>query len=141
MKIDPKMIAGAASPQALKPQKAARGTFEEILNGVQASSVQGSAPAGGPIPAASLSPVAIRAMSAGEEALDALQRYRDALADPSVSPRDLEPMVEGLGALKTKVDDAASFMSEGDPLKGIMEEVSGVLGAEVARFRRGELTG
>jgi hypothetical protein len=35
MKIDPKMIAGAASPQALKQQKAARGTFEEILNGVQ----------------------------------------------------------------------------------------------------------
>jgi len=44
-------------------------------------------------------------------------------------------------SMKARLDGAASFLSDDDPLKGIMTEVSTALYGEVLRFRRGDLTG
>ncbi|HNY65696.1 MAG TPA: hypothetical protein PKM41_09655 [Deltaproteobacteria bacterium] len=144
MKIDPNMIIGAVTgkaPAAAKGPAAGSNLFEDILNGVQKT---GTVQAQGVSPLLSVnqvSPQAMRCMSVTDQAMGMLDAYSKSLLDPKVSLRDLAPMVEELGALRTEVLEAGSFLSDSDPLKGIMDEVASTINAEVVRFRRGDLTG
>ena len=141
MKIDPNMIIGAVTPQAGRPAKGAGGSFEEILGSVQEKRTEGAVRIGGPLPGMPVDPVALNALKAGEEALDKLETYRRALENPALGLKDLEPMVVDLSRMKDRMEEAVSFLSDADPLRAVMSEMAGVLGAEVARFRRGDLVG
>jgi hypothetical protein len=78
-----------------------------------------------------VSSVKLSAVSAGEEALELLESYSLALADPNLNLKAISPMVDRLEAMKNKVDNASSFIADNDPLKGIMNEVSSTLYGEV----------
>jgi hypothetical protein len=88
-----------------------------------------------------ISPVKLSAVSASEEAIELLESYSRAVSDPNLNLKAISPMVDRLEATRLKVDNAASFIADNDPLKGIMNEVSSTLYGEVLRFRRGELIG
>lgn len=141
MKIDPNMIIGAVVPDAVKPAAGSRGSFEDVLKGLETD----TSPRTGKIHArfqqASIYPQKIAAVSASEDALGLLERYSRAVSDPQVTLRGLSPMVDELETMISTLDGAASFISDSDPLKGIMGEISTALYGEVLRFRRGDLTG
>lgn len=141
MKIDPNMVIGAAVVGGARPAAGAKGAFEDVLRGLQVDGAARTVTVHAPFQHASTSPQKLTAMSASEEALDLLGRYSRAVSDPKVSLKGIASMVEELESMKARLDDAASFMSDADPLKGIMSEVSSSLYGEVLRFRRGDLTG
>jgi hypothetical protein len=143
MKIDPNVIIGAVTGKATGGKGAAGGAnlFEDILNGVQKTGntqTQGVNPM---YPVDPVSPQKIRCLSVSEQAMGRLDAYSKSLLDPGMSLKDIAPMVEELGQLRTAVLDAGSFLSDSDPLKGIMNEVASTINTEVLRFKRGDLTG
>jgi hypothetical protein len=141
MKINPNMTIGAVSGTQAKPQGGVGGVFEDLLKGIETGSVNKSGSVGTQFQMNAVSPVKLSAVSASEEAIELLERYSKAVSDPKVNLKALSPMVDQLDAMKSKVDNAASFIADNDPLKGIMKEVSSTLYGEVLRFKRGELTG
>jgi hypothetical protein len=141
MKINPNMTIGSVPGCKTKPQSGADGVFEDLLKGIETGSVNKSDSVGAQFQINTVSPVKISAVSASEEAIELLDRYSKAVSDPNVNLKAISPMVDQLDAMKTKVDNASSFIADNDPLKGIMNEVSSTLYGEVLRFRRGELIG
>jgi hypothetical protein len=75
----------------------------------------------------SISPAKLSAVSTSEDALELLEKYSQAVADPNLNLKVISPMVDQLEAMKNKVDNAASFIADNDPLKGIMNEVSSTI--------------
>jgi hypothetical protein len=140
MKINPNMTIGSVSGTQTKPQGGVGGVFEDLLKGIESGPVKKSDKIGAQYQVNAVSPVKLSAVSASEEAIELLDRYSKAVSDPNVNLKALSPMVDQLDAMKAKVDNAASFIADNDPLKGIMNEVSSTLYGEVLRFRRGELT-
>jgi hypothetical protein len=140
MKINPNMTIGAVSGSQTKPQSGTKGVFEDLLKGIETGSVNNAGLVGTQFQMNAVSPVKLSAVSASEEAIELLDRYSKAVSDPNVNLKALSPMVDQLDAMKAKVDNAASFIADNDPLKGIMKEVSSTLYGEVLRFKRGELT-
>jgi hypothetical protein len=140
MKINPNMTIGSVPGSQTKPQGGVEGVFEDLLKGIETGSMNKTGLVGMPYQVNTVSPVKIKAMSASEEAIELLDRYSKALSDPNVNLKAISPMVDQLDAMKSKVDNAASFIADNDPLKGIMKEVSSTLYGEVLRFKRGELT-
>jgi hypothetical protein len=144
MKIDPNLIIGAVTGKTTGSKSASAGNgdlFEDILKGVQ---TQGTAQTQGVSPlyqVDAVSPQKMRCMSLSEQAVGMLETYSKSLLDPRASLKDMAPMVDELGQLRTQVLDAGSFLSDSDPLKGIMNDVASTLNTEVLRFRRGDLTG
>ena len=141
MKIDPNMIIGAVVPEAAKPAAGTRGAFEDVLKGLEADTPARTGKVHAHFQQASMSPQKLTAVGASEDALDLLERYSRAVNDPQVSLKGLAPMVDELETMKARLEGAASFISDNDPLRGIMNELSSALYGEVLRFRRGDLIG
>lgn len=141
MKINPDMIIGSVAGNQSRPQGTARGGFEDVLKGLESGIPNSPGKVGSPFQMNPVSSVKLSAVSAGEEALELLESYSRAVADPNLNLKAISPMVDRLEAMKNKVDNASSFIADNDPLKGIMNEVSSTLYGEVLRFRRGELIG
>jgi len=141
MKINPNMTIGAVTGSQTKPQGGTKGVFEDLLKGIETGSVNKAGLVGTQFQMNAVSPVKLSAVSASEEAIELLDNYSKALSDPNLNLKAISPMVAQLDAMKAKVDNAASFIADNDPLKGIMNEVSSTLYGEVLRFRRGELIG
>lgn len=141
MKIDPNMIIGAAVPETVKQASGTGGAFEDVLKGLEAGASAGPGRVHAQFQQVAISPQKLTALGASEEALELLERYSRAVSDPQVTLKGLSPMVDELESMKTRLDGAASFISDDDPLKGIMSEVSSALYGEVLRFRRGDLIG
>lgn len=139
MKIDPNMTIGSVAGATIKPSSGARGAFEDVLQGMETDTVRKPAAVHAQYRPDAISPQKLNAVGTSEEALVLLERYSRAVADPALNLKDVAPLVDELEAMKTKVDGAASFISDDDPLKGIMNEVSTALYGEVVRFRRGDL--
>lgn len=140
MKIDPNMTIGSVSQVATQTGVAKSGDFEDLLKGLEAASTE-SVSSAMPITSADmLSPQRINALSTSDEAIDLLSDYAAALNDPQVSLKSLAAKVEELDGMRAKVDKVALGLSSDDKLSGIMKEVSANLGAEVMRFKRGDLT-
>ena len=140
MKINPNMTIGSVSGPQAKPHGGVGGVFEDLLKGIETGSVNKSGSVGTQFQMNQVSPVKLSAVSASEEAIALLERYSKAVSDPNLNLKAIAPMVDQLEATKAKVDNAASFIADNDPLKGIMNEVSSTLYGEVLRFR-GELIG
>jgi hypothetical protein len=141
MKINPNMIIGSVAGAQIKPQVGAKGAFEDVLKGLESGMVNMPDKVGTQFQMNPINPVKLSAVSASEEAIELLDSYSKAVSDPNLSLKAISPMVDQLEATKLKVDNAASFIADNDPLKGIMNEVSSTLYGEVLRFRRGELIG
>jgi hypothetical protein len=141
MKINPNMTIGSVSGSQIKPQGGVNGVFEDLLKGIETGSVNKSDSVGTQFQMNPVNPVKLSAVSASEEAIELLDSYSKAVSDPNLNLKVIAPMVDQLEATKAKVDNAASFIADNDPLKGIMNEVSSTLYGEVLRFRRGELIG
>jgi hypothetical protein len=143
MKIDPNMIIGSVTGKISGSRNTAgnEGAFENILNEVGNSAGKETQNVQASYPVDQLNPQKINALSLSEQALDLLDTYSKGLADPKISLKTLEPMVEDLSQMRSSVLNAGSFLSDDDPLKGIMNDVASSLNSEVMRFRRGDLTG
>jgi hypothetical protein len=144
MKIDPNLIIGAVTGKVTGGKSAPAGgasLFEDILKGVQTNNVSGAQGVSPLYQVDAVSPQKMRCLSVSEQAMGTLEAYSKSLADPKMSLRDLAPRVEELSQLRESVLDAGSFLSDSDPLKGIMNEVASTLNTEVLRFKRGDLTG
>ncbi|HVN71694.1 MAG TPA: hypothetical protein VMU10_06715 [Desulfomonilia bacterium] len=141
MKINPNMTIGSVASTQVKSASGAKGAFEDVLKGLETGSVGKSGMVGAQHQAAPISPQKLSAVSTSEEAVDLLDKYAKAVSDPNVNLKQISSMVDQLDAMKSKVDNASSFIADNDPLKGIMNEVSSTLYGEVLRFRRGELIG
>ena len=141
MKINPNTTIGSVAGLQVKPQSGAKGAFEDVLKGLETGSMNKAGTIGAQYQTVLLSPQKLSAVSTGEEAIDLLDTYSKAVSDPNVDLKTISSMVDQLDTMKSKVDNAASFIADNDPLKGIMNEVSSTLYGEVLRFRRGELIG
>ncbi|HON38530.1 MAG TPA: hypothetical protein PLY57_07100 [Deltaproteobacteria bacterium] len=143
MKIDPNMMIGIVTGKRPGTGTPAAGgsAFEDILKDVQKADGPGVHHLQ-PIPGLDQpSPQKFNALNISEQALDLLDAYARVLADPRRSLKDIAPMVEELSSLRSSVAQARSFLSDNDPLKGIMDDVESALNGEIMRFRRGDLTG
>jgi hypothetical protein len=141
MKIDPNLAIGSAAGVQVRQKNSLTGGFEDVLKGMETSAAQKSGAAGSPLSFGSINPQKLNALSTSEEALDLLERYSQAVSNPGVNLKSLEPMVNELEVMREKVQQASSFIGDNDPLKGIMNEVGSALYGEVLRFKRGELIG
>jgi hypothetical protein len=141
MKIDPNMAIGSVTGTQVKPQGGAKGAFEEVLKGLETGSAPKLEKVSTLMPTTFLNPQKLNALSLSEEALDLLERYSQAVSDPSLNLKSIAPMVDELDGMRQKVIQSGSFIADDDPLKGIMNEVSSALYGEVLRFKRGELIG
>ncbi len=143
MKIDPNMVIGgiAGKTAGVKQTSVQGSVFDDILKGAQntqppeMSGMQPLYQAGG------LTPQKIQALNLSEQAIDMLDAYSKSLGDPNLSLKDIAPMVDELSATRDSVLNARSFLSDSDPLKGVMEEVASAMNGEILRFRRGDLIG
>jgi hypothetical protein len=143
MKIDPNMVIGSVTGKVSGIKQAAGdgGAFEDILNEVGKTAVKEAQNVQASYPVDQLNPQKINALSMSEQALDMLDAYSKGLADPKLSLKALAPMVDDLSQMRSSVLNAGSFLSDDDPLKGIMNDVASTLNSEVMRFRRGDLAG
>lgn len=143
MKIDPNLIIGAITGKKTEIEHSSAGgpSFEDVLEGVQKTEAKETSSVQAAYPVDLPSPQKMRALSLSEQALDMLDAYSKGLADSSLSLKSIEPMVEGLSKISSELSNAGSFLSDGDPLKGIIDEVASTLSSEVIRFRRGDLVG
>jgi len=142
MKIDPNLIIGAVTGKSpVSRPTGGSGNFEDILIGVQKTDTKEAASIQ-PIPQMNqLNPYKVNALTFSEQAIDMLDTYSKALIDPSFNLKSLAPMVEDLDGMRSKLLDAGSFISDDDPLRGIINDTASTLSGEVMRFRRGDLTG
>lgn len=144
MKIDPNLIIGAVTGKATGSKSAATGgagSFEDILKGVRADAPAAAQGVNQLYRVDAVSPQKMQCLGLSEQAMGSLEAYSKSLLDPKVSLKDLAPKVEELGQLREDVLNAGSFLSDSDPLKGIMNEVASAINAEVLRFKRGDLSG
>lgn len=77
-------------------------------------------------------------MAKGEDLISILERYCEALADPSKSLRDLGHDIESLEGTLNELLPIAKSLSPGDPLKGLLNELAITAKVESIKFERGE---
>ena len=142
MKIDPNLIIGAVTGKspAVKPT-GGLGNFEDILMGVQKTDTKEAVSVQSIPQMSQLNPCKVSALTMSEQAIDMLDEYSKALMDPNCNLKSFAPLVDDLDGMKTKLLEASSFLSDDDPLKGIMNDTASTLLGEVMRFKRGDLTG
>jgi hypothetical protein len=142
MKIDPNLIIGAVTGKtpAIKPTGGV-GNFEDLLKDVQKTDAKEAVSVQSIPQMNQLNPHKVSALTMSEQAIDMLDTYSKALIDPNCNLKSLAPLVDDLDGMKAKLLDASSFLSDDDPLKGIMNETASTLFGEVMRFKRGDLTG
>ncbi len=143
MKIDPNILIGAVTGKTAAGKQSVQGgsAFEDVLNNLQDKKTKDAQSVFAPYAAGSFSPQTMRAVTLSGQAVDMLDAYAKDLADPKVSLKDISSRVEELSEMRSAVLDAKSFLSDSDPLSGIMDEVASTLNGEVMRFRRGDLIG
>lgn len=73
-----------------------------------------------------------------EHFIDRLDAYRERLADPEWSLRDIEPMLSSVTAMKEKLVRQHETLSDTHPLKEILSEGLVAASMEAERFYRGD---
>ncbi|MEA2101260.1 MAG: hypothetical protein U9P80_01630 [Thermodesulfobacteriota bacterium] len=141
MKVDPNMIVGTVGP--VKHNQATHmGAFEDLLKGAEAKEgISGTKEVGSIVPMASPDLFKIEALSRSEQALDMLEGYSNAMADPSVGLGSLSSMVDELSDMKDNLKHASMAVSTDDPLRAMMDELDSTIASEIMRFKRGDLVG
>jgi hypothetical protein len=78
------------------------------------------------------------AMSNLKESLDLIDFYAEKLADSSLSADNLSGLVEQLEQRLDTIRNMEADPGINDKLKSILSDVSATMGAEIARFKRGD---
>ncbi|HNR50750.1 MAG: hypothetical protein BWZ01_00253 [Deltaproteobacteria bacterium ADurb.BinA179] len=143
MKIDPNMMIGTVTGMRPDTKSPAAGgsSFETILKDMQDAAATQTRQVHPALQVGQPSPQKFNALNVSGQALDLLDAYARALDDPKLSLKDIAPMVDEMDAVRSAVAEARSFLSDDDPLKGIMADVESTLNSELVRFRRGDLIG
>lgn len=74
-----------------------------------------------------------------ESVLDILENYMNALGDPQKTLKEIAPLADDLDRGATKLDQLASSLEEGDPLKSLTNDTAALAAVEALKFRRGDL--
>lgn len=85
-----------------------------------------------------IQPLQVQALSATESAMAVLEQYQQALADPSQTLKQIDPLVRSLSEKLTDLQGLAQRLSPADPLTGIVREVGTLSAVEIEKFNRGD---
>ncbi|MBM4333041.1 MAG: hypothetical protein FJ117_17805 [Deltaproteobacteria bacterium] len=83
-------------------------------------------------------PVRNEGIQAAEDTLILLDQYQKALADPHITLKEINPLVQALGQEVKNIIRVSEKLSSADPLQKIMEEVGVISAVEIEKFNRGE---
>jgi len=139
MKIDPNLTIGGVEPQKATKPSGRQGAFEDMLSGIEQKTIPETIAVMPSSAVSTISPLTIKGLDMGEQAIELLDGYALALSDPAVSLKSLQPIVNELAGLKQGLDKTVGALSDDDPLKGILKDVGATLESEVLRFSRGDL--
>jgi len=139
MKIDPNLTIGGVGPQKTTRPSGNKAAFEDMLSGIERKTIPETIPVMPSTAVSAISPATIKGLDMGEQAIELLDGYALALADPAVTLKSLQPIVNELADLKEGLDKTVGALSDDDPLKGILKDVGATLESEVLRFSRGDL--
>jgi hypothetical protein len=70
--------------------------------------------------------------------VDRLENYRLKLADPHVSLKSIQPLLNDMAASSEKLAPKLAHLDEADPLKDILNRSLVAVSLEVTRFNRGD---
>ncbi|HHO77011.1 MAG TPA: hypothetical protein ENN05_11395 [Deltaproteobacteria bacterium] len=142
MKIDPNMIIGAVVPKAPEAKSGSISSgFEDMLRDVQKADTKEASPVQAMPQINNVNPLKVEVLTMSEQAIDMLGTYSKALLDPGNTLKTIGTMVNDLDVMRSKLDDAGSFLADDDPLKEIVGDVTTTLLGEIMRYRRGDLIG
>ena len=139
-----KQLAARESGRAEKP---ARGAFNALLH--QVSRADGD-DAGKPIPLQAPGSIKgtffnplldVNTTSAPdriENFLNLLESYRDMLADPGVSLKEIGPVMEALSSEKNKLQQLLGALPKADELRNILNEALVAASLEEVKFNKGD---
>jgi hypothetical protein len=77
-------------------------------------------------------------IKAAENALSLLERYQEAIADPQMTLRKVDPLVQSLSQNVNELVSLSDKLPASDPLKKIISEIGIVSMVEVQKFNAGE---
>jgi hypothetical protein len=77
-------------------------------------------------------------IKAAENALSLLERYQEAIADPQMTLKKLDPLVQSLSQNVNDLTSLSDKLPASDPLKEIISEIGIVSMVEVQKFNAGE---
>jgi hypothetical protein len=70
--------------------------------------------------------------------VDRLENYRLKLADPQVSLKSIQPLLNDMAASSEKLAPKLAHLDEADPLKDILNRSLVMVSLEITRFNRGD---
>ena len=73
-----------------------------------------------------------------EKVLELLEGYQKSMANPKVSLKEIDPMIQSLSKGIDTLDTLSKDLPPADPLQRILTEVGIISTIEVERFKRGE---
>jgi len=73
-----------------------------------------------------------------ENFLNLLESYRDMLADPGVSLKEIEPALKALASEKSELQQVLETLPEGDEIRGILNEALVAASMEEMKFNKGD---
>ena len=144
------IIPGVLPDKQTRPNQSPAGDFGEILKEtIQTNPEPESKPTPAMLnPIASLHPLAATpplappdkeaAIGQVENILDLLDDYRDKLADPRVTLREMDALVGRLSDEKENLAATLNTMKEGEELRDILNQTLVTASLEVMKFRRGD---
>ena len=121
--------------------------FKKILKAsVDRSKTQAAhihtAPRPNPLEAVRFAPLSSEARATTVERLDnlldLLAQYRDQLADPAVTLRQIEPLLNTIAAEKEQLSAVLKALPDGEGLKDILHRTLITTSLEVMKFNRGD---
>jgi len=77
-------------------------------------------------------------IQAAENALSLLERYQEAIADPQMTLKKVDPLVRSLSQNVNELNSLSDQLPPSDPLRKIMSEIGIVSMVEVQKFDGGE---
>ncbi len=82
--------------------------------------------------------VQLQGIEAAEGTLSLLEQYQKAMANPDVSLKKVDPLVQSLSKEVNGLNLFSEKLSPSDPLQKILTEVGIVSAVEIEKFRRGD---
>ena len=70
--------------------------------------------------------------------VDRLENYQFKLADPQISLKSIQPLLNDIAASSEKLTTRLENLDEGDPLKDILNRSLVMVSLEITRFNRGD---
>lgn len=79
-----------------------------------------------------------KVLDRAESSLDLIDRYREGLANPNTSLKDLNSIVQTMDSESDELNSLAAGLSDGDELKSVAKQLATTMKVEVMKFNRGD---